>query len=167
METGCAYNSHSVSLSDAQRVPPVMFPPNFQNYKAIRAEGEIKTETPENKKKIGWKQRTRMIREWEIKRKGKTTQMEKGDKKRRLAKIEKTKARKICMGNEGKKKIGVANGKIRLIVATMNLDDIRSKETREILAKSLGKMKIDVAMIQETHTGEIMANGDKEIIPSM
>ena len=38
MATGCAYYSHSVSLSDAQRVPPIMFSPNFQNYKAIREE---------------------------------------------------------------------------------------------------------------------------------
>ena len=113
MATGCAYNSHSVSLSDAQRVPPIMFSPNFQNYKAIREEGKIKTETPENKKKIGCKQRTRRISEWGIKRKGEITQMEKGKiRKRRLVKIEKMKDReRMRIGNEGKKKIGVGNGK--------------------------------------------------------
>ena len=46
------------------------------------------------------------------------------------------KARKrMRMGKEGIKKIGIGNGKRRLIVATMNVDDLRSKETREILAK--------------------------------
>ena len=54
--------------------------------------------------------------------------------------MEKMKARKrIRIGNEGGKKIGVGNGKRRLIVATMNVDGLRNKETREILAKRLGK----------------------------
>ena len=51
------------------------------------------------------------------------------------------------------------NGKRRLIVATMNVDDLRSKETREILSKRLRKMKIDISMIQETHWGN---NGEWE-----
>jgi len=38
-----------------------------------------------------------------------------------------------------------------LIVATMNVDDLRSRETREILAKRLEKMKTDIEMIQEKH----------------
>ena len=81
--------------------------------------------------------------------------MEKGKiRKQRLAKIEKMEARgRTRLGNEGKKKIGVGNGKRRLIVATMNVDDLRSKETRYILAKRLEKMKIDISMIQETHWG--------------
>ena len=33
----------------------------------------------------------------------------------------------------------------------MNADDLRNKETREILSKRLEKMKTDIAMIQETH----------------
>jgi len=33
----------------------------------------------------------------------------------------------------------------------MNVDDLRSKETREILAKRREKMKIDISLIQETH----------------
>ena len=62
------------------------------------------------------------------------------------------KARKrMRIGKEETKKIGIGNGKRRLIVATMNVDDLRNKETREILAKRLEKMRIDIATIQETH----------------
>ena len=41
----------------------------------------------------------------------------------------------------------------------MNVGNLRSKETREILAERLGKMKIDIAMIQETQWGD---NGEWE-----
>ena len=33
----------------------------------------------------------------------------------------------------------------------MNVDDIRNRETREILEKRLTEMQIDIAIIQETH----------------
>ena len=46
----------------------------------------------------------------------------------------------------------MANGRRKLIIVTMNVDDMRNKETREIIiAKRLTKMKIDIEMIQETH----------------
>ena len=33
----------------------------------------------------------------------------------------------------------------------MNVDSLRNRETRETLTKRMTKMKIDIAMIQETH----------------
>ena len=64
-----------------------------------------------------------------IKRKGKI-------RKLRLAKLEKQKARnQIRMENTEKSMIGVSNGRRKLLVVTMNVGDIRNKETREILAK--------------------------------
>ena len=50
--------------------------------------------------------------------------------------------RRMRIGKEGATKIGIGNAKRKLIVATMNVDDLRSKETREILAKRLEKMKL-------------------------
>ena len=55
------------------------------------------------------------------------------------------------MENTEKSKIGVGNGGRELVVVTTHVGDLRNRETREISAKRLTKMKIDISTIQETH----------------
>jgi len=54
------------------------------------------------------------------------------------------------MENGWKKKLGVSNGERKRIIVTSNVDGLRNKETRKIIARRLKKMKIDISTIQET-----------------
>ena len=59
------------------------------------------------------------------------------------------------MERHGKNKIGMGHGERCIQVASMNVDDLRTKERYADLVKRIKIQKIDVACIQETHNTEM------------
>jgi len=82
----------------------------------------------------------------------KSVKMEKRENKKvKTSKVRKIKRGSNKNGKHRKKQDRCRKWEKKLVVVTMNVDDLRNREKREILAKMLTKMQIDIAIIQETH----------------